>query len=67
VRGSPGHNALAAAAYSPPTARPIMALAGLAIGPAAGVSMAATHSAATPGITVNPPAPSAPQPNPWDD
>jgi hypothetical protein len=43
-----------------------MALAGLAIGPAAGVSMAATHSAATPSITVNPPAPHAPQPDPWD-
>jgi hypothetical protein len=43
-----------------------MALAGLAIGPAAGVSMAATYSAATPSITVNPPAPHAPRPDPWD-
>jgi hypothetical protein len=44
----------------------IMALAGLAIGPAAGVSMAATHSAATPSVTINPPAPPTPQPDPWD-
>jgi hypothetical protein len=41
-----------------------MALGALAIGPAAGVSMAATHSAATPGVTVNPP---APQPDPWHE
>jgi hypothetical protein len=40
-----------------------MALAGLALGPAAGVSMAATHSAA-PSITVHPP---TPQPDPWHE
>lgn len=45
----------------------IMALGALAIGPAAGISMAATHSAATPSITVNPPAPPpVAQPDPWD-
>jgi hypothetical protein len=45
----------------------IMALGALTIGPAAGVSMAATHSGATPGITVSPPAsPPVAQPDPWD-
>lgn len=43
-----------------------MALAGLASGPVAGVSMAAAHSAATPSVTINPPAPPVAQPDPWD-
>jgi hypothetical protein len=43
-----------------------MALTGLAIGPAAGVSMAAAHSATTPSVTINPPAPPVAQPDPWE-
>jgi hypothetical protein len=44
----------------------IMALGALALGPAPGVSMAASHSAATPSVTVNPPAPPVAQPDPWE-